>query len=264
MKVTKLLRVARNVAALERVAAFYADVLGFKAAGPVSDDAALARLLRVERVWVLRLRLGAQEVELSQCFPASAVYPAQAGANALCFQHLALLTTDIATAYARVSQTKVVEISRHGPVRLPASSGGVIAYKFRDPEGHPLEFLQFPAAAGKPRSGYDHSAISVSDWQASAVFYAQLGLALAARQRNHGVEQDALDGLDAVAVDVVALNPPQPTPHVELLCYGKPAGKAAAYGPADLCADRLVFATEDGGLSLQRDPDGHVVLLDGR
>jgi catechol 2,3-dioxygenase-like lactoylglutathione lyase family enzyme len=264
MKATKLLRVARNVAALERAAAFYTDVLGFEAAGPVLDDAPLARLLRVERVWVLRMQLCGREVELSQCFPASSVYPAQTGANALCFQHIALLTTDIAAAYARVKQMGVAEISRHGPVQLPVSSGGVIAYKFRDPEGHPLEFLQFPEAAGKPGSGYDHSAISVSDWQASMAFYSGIGLTLAARQLNQGAEQDALDGLDAVAVDVVALNPPQAAPHVELLCYRNPVAKPLAYGPADLFADRLVFATGDGALRLQRDPDGHVILLDGR
>ncbi len=264
MNVSKLLRVARNVAALERVAAFYADVLGFAAVGSVSDDPPLARLLGVERVWVLRMRLGGQEVELSQCFPASAVYPAPAGANALCFQHIAMLTTDIAAAYAKVKQAKVEEISRNGPVLLPAASGGVTAYKFRDPERHPLEFLQFPEAAGKPGSGFDHSAISVSDWPTSVAFYSDIGLSLAARQLNQGAEQDALDGLDAVAVDVVALHPPQATPHVELLCYKKPVGKAVAFAPADLCADRLVFATGDGALRLLRDPDGHVVLLDGR
>lgn len=264
MRVTKLLRVARNVAALERMAAFYTDVLGFEAVGPVMDDAQLARLLRVERSWVLRMRLGAQEIELSQCFPAGAAYPAGTGANASYFQHIAILTTDIAAAHSQVKQARVAAISRDGPVRLPASSGGVIAYKFRDPEGHPLEFLQFPEGSGKPGSGYDHSAISVLDWQASVAFYSELGVALDTRQRNQGPEQDALDGLDDVAVDVVALNPPQPTPHLELLCYRKPIAEAVAYAPADLCADRLVFRTEDGGMSLRRDPDGHMILLDGR
>jgi len=60
------------------------------------------------------------------------------------------------------------------------------------------------------------------------------------------------------------LNPPDHAPHVELLCYRQPKAKAVAYGPADICADRLVFGTEGGGLRLLRDPDGHVVLLDGR
>jgi catechol 2,3-dioxygenase-like lactoylglutathione lyase family enzyme len=262
MMATRLLRVARNVAALERAQAFYAEALGFEAILPAADDAELAALLGVERIKILRMRLGAQEIELSQCFPAGAAYAADAGANALWFQHIAILTADIAAAYARVGTAAA--ISRDGPVRLPASSGGVIAYKFRDPEGHPLEFLQFPAAAGKPVAGYDHSAISVSDLLASRAFYAKIGLVLDARQLNQGVEQDALDGLDNVAVDVVALNPPQRTPHVELLCYRTPLPSAAPYAPADICADRLVFGTKDGGLQLLRDPDGHVVLLDGR
>jgi catechol 2,3-dioxygenase-like lactoylglutathione lyase family enzyme len=264
MNVTGLLRVGRNVAALERAAAFYADVLGFKAVAPVSDDPALARLLRVERVWVLRMRLGAQEIELSQCFPAGAAYPAPAGANALCFQHIAILTKDISAASAQAARYGGVPISRNGPAQLPLSSGGVIAYKFRDLDGHPLEFLQFPEAADKPALGFDHSAISVSDVNASGAFYARLGLVQDARQVNQGVEQDALDWLDEVAVDVVALNPPQPTPHVELLCYRTPKAPAMVYGPADICADRLVFGTDKAGLSLMRDPDGHVVLLDGR
>jgi catechol 2,3-dioxygenase-like lactoylglutathione lyase family enzyme len=264
MKVTRLLRVGRNVAALEKAALFYADVLGFAAAAPVAEDAALARLLQVERVWVLRMRLGAQEIELSQCFPAGAAYPPQAGANASCFQHIAVLTADIVTACARAARHGGAPISRIGPVRLPVSSGGVTAYKFRDLDGHPLEFLQFPEAAGKPASGFDHSAISVSNVDASVAFYTRLGLVQAARQLNQGVEQDALDGLEDVAVDVVALNPPQSTPHVELLCYRTPKAPAMDYGPADICADRLVFGTDKAGLSLMRDPDGHVVLLDGR
>jgi hypothetical protein len=70
--------------------------------------------------------------------------------------------------------------------------------------------------------------------------------------------------LDNVAVDVVALNPPQPAPQVELLCYRSPKAGPMVYGPADICADRLVFGTKARGLSLMRDPDGHVVLLDGR
>jgi catechol 2,3-dioxygenase-like lactoylglutathione lyase family enzyme len=264
MTVTRLLRVGRNVAALEPAAAFYADVLGFEANGAVHDDPALARLLQMERVRILRMRLGVQEIELSQCYPAGAPYPAEADANALSFQHIAILTRDIAAAFNRAERHRVVAISKGGPVQLPAAAGGVIAYKFRDPDGHPLEFLQFPEAAGKPVAGYDHSAISVSDVNSSVAFYARIGVVLESRQVNQGAEQDALDGLENVAVDVVALKPPSPAPHVELLCYRRPQAIARPYGPADLCADRLVFAAEEGKVSLRRDPDGHVILLDGR
>jgi len=261
VKASGLLRVGRNVAALAPAAAFYAEALGFEVLGPAAEDAELAALLGVAGVKILRLRLGAQEIELSECFPAGAAYPA-GGASALWFQHIAILAPDMASAYGQVRQAAA--ISRDGPVRLPAASGGVTAYKFRDPEGHPLELLQFPEAAGKPVAGYDHSAISVADISASQAFYARIGLAVAARQLNQGAAQDALDGLDAVAVDVVALNPPQPAPHVELLGYRSPAPREAAYAPADICADRLVFGSADGGLAMLRDPDGHVVVLDGR
>ncbi len=263
MIVERLLRVGRNVAALEKAQAFYGEVLGFAAVGPAVEDPALARLLGVERLNILRMRLAAQEIELSECFPAGAAYPAGANANDLWFQHLALVTRDIAASHAKLQLHGVAAISQGGPVQLPAGAGGVIAYKFRDPEGHPLEFLQFPKSAGKP-DGYDHSAISVSDVGASRAFYGALGLRLDARQINQGAEQDALDGLGNVAVDVLALAPPVASPHVELLCYRRPLGARLDYQPADLCADRLVFKTGEGGLSLRRDPDGHIVLLDGR
>ena len=99
----------------------------------------------------------------------------------LVFQHLALVTDDAETAWRRACDAGATPISREGPVTLPQSAGGVTAVKFRDPEGHPLEFLQFPRGAnpdwkGKGIMGIDHSAISVSDVAASRRFYARHGL----------------------------------------------------------------------------------------
>ena len=99
----------------------------------------------------------------------------------------------------------------------------------------------------------------------SVTFYSEIGVLVGSQQVNHGPEQDALDGLATVTVDVVALRPPRPTPHVELLCYRKPkAGLGVPYSPGDICADRLIFGTRNDGLRLLRDPDGHVILMDGR
>jgi catechol 2,3-dioxygenase-like lactoylglutathione lyase family enzyme len=265
MKITALLRVGRNVSDLERAADFYTHACGFQPVEPVREDPQLAHVLAVERVRILRLRLGAQEIELSECLPKAGAYPKQSHANDAVFQHIAIITTDIAAACDSVIRLGAKTISNDGPVHLPVSSGDVVAFKFRDPDGHPLEFLQFPAGAGKPPEGYDHSAICVSDIASSLAFYAELGVLFAARQVNEGPEQDALDGLRNVIVDVLALQPPQATPHVELLCYRRPqAGLAAPYAPGDICADRLVFDSETGSLKLLRDPDGHVILLDGR
>ena len=74
-------------------------------------------------------------------------YPENATAADLCFQHFALVTRDAAAAWERARAHGATPISIGGPVTLPASAGGVTAVKFRDPEGHPLEFLQFPSAA---------------------------------------------------------------------------------------------------------------------
>jgi catechol 2,3-dioxygenase-like lactoylglutathione lyase family enzyme len=267
MAVTALRRVGRNVSDLDAAAEFYAAALGFQPAGPVTADGQLAALLGVASVRQLRMRLGAQEIELTQCFPPSAPYPRTMRANDPGFQHIAIITTAIDAASRQALRLGAEPISQR-PVRLPASSGGVCAYKFRDPDGHPLEFLQFPDNADCPPggiSGFDHSAISVTDVARSIAFYTALGLTLGARQLNHGAAQDTLDGLQCAIVDVVALYPEQATPHVELLGYRAPEQRfLAPAGPADLCADRLIFDSTDGALTLLHDPDRHVILIDGR
>ena len=121
---------------------------------------------------------------------------------------------------------------------LPQSSGGVHAFKFRDPDGHPLELLQFPpdsrpaawqgrsADAGQIGLGIDHSAISVADADASPSFYRSLGLEPGERTLNRGPEQQRLDDLAGVEVAVVPMQPASGTPHLELLGYHVPRGAA--------------------------------------
>ena len=98
------------------------------------------------------------------------------------FQHFAIVVADMDAAYARLcSLTGWSPISSAGPQRLPDSSGAVEAFKFRDPDGHPLELLSFPAQStpahwrdrqhGHLFLGIDHSAISVADTARSVAFY---------------------------------------------------------------------------------------------
>ena len=95
------------------------------------------------------------------------------------------------------------------------------------------------------------------------------------RQINSGSAQDALDDLDNVAVDVVSLVPELPAPHVELLGYRAPRGRASPFVvPSAIAASRLVFAMDaldswpavtlaDGArVCMIRDPDGHALLLE--
>ena len=139
------------------------------------------------------------------------------------------------------------------------------AFKFRDPEGHPLEMLAFAPGAtpahwairsGSLCLGIDHSAISVADTSRSVAFYSRLGLARTASSLNVGREQEKLDNLLGAVVEVTALVPPmQAVPHVELLCYrGNFDRRELLTNRNDVAATQLVFEVERDAL------DGIVAL----
>jgi catechol 2,3-dioxygenase-like lactoylglutathione lyase family enzyme len=193
------------------------------------------------------------------------------------FQHFGLVVTDMRRAMERLSQTEGwTAISTEGPQTLPQSAGAVTAFKFRDPDGHPLEFLQFPNGKIPAHwrdhtgtsvfSGIDHSAICVTHIDRSVHFYEALGLHLSVRTLNRGFEQQRLDGICDPQVDVIALAPSRPTPHVELLHYRTvtpPPHENLASN--DTAATRLIFSThenlqEDTG-RLMQDPDGHFLQV---
>ena len=226
------------------------------------------------------LSLGKEVIELLQFDQAGRPYPKGASASDLVFQHFAIVVRDMAQAYQRLLTVKgSTPISRTGPQRLPESSGGVTAFKFRDPEGHPLEFLSFPNdnapsiwrdESGDTCLGVDHSAISVSDTARSIAFYENLGFTVSARTLNQGSEQDMLDNLSGVRVEVTVLKPSHATPHLELLCYRTTTkDRVSARSNADVATARLVLrargaSNAKGGCTFQRnavDPDGHHVLI---
>ena len=259
---------------LTRLLGFYQNMLGFVADGPeqtIGEDE--MRLLGLSGLSLRgsgrrqALRFGGQSLAIEQFDPPGRPYPADGNAASLWFQHLALVVADMAPAYQRVRDAAA--ISDGGPQHLPASSGGVYAYKFRDPDGHPLELLQFPngswpkawqgksAAAGQIGLGIDHSAISVANAEASATFYGALGLAPGERTLNQGPEQQSLDDLCDVEVTVAPMQPAGRTPHLELLAYRVPRGAAGqALRANDVAATRIVW--RGARAALLRDPDGHL------
>jgi len=252
-------------AAPDRLAAFY-RAIGFE----VGDATAIP----TEEMAVLQLRgggvrrtmtLGPSRVDLDVFDSRGRDYPSDTSACDQVFQHLALVTDDATAAWRRASEAGATSISRTDPIRLPNSAGGVTAIKFRDPEGHPLEFLQFPVGAkadwsGAGIMGIDHSAICVLDVGASQRFYASQGLRAGDRSLNHGPTQAALDGLDDVVVDVVPMTPSKRPPHVELLGYRHPPpGAGGALCANDIAATRIVWRADRE--DLLRDPDGHLHQL---
>ncbi len=269
----------------DALAAFYEQAFGARrlATDRVSDPCRASVSNAEADAARITLCLGTVTIELLEFAQPGALYPPNMSSSDLIFQHFAIVVSDMGRAYGRLSQIAGwTPISSHGPVLLPASSGGVTAFKFRDPDGHPLELLSFPngreperwRVASSPELclGIDHSAISVSDSARSISFYESFGLRLIARTLNHGVEQDSLDGLCAAKVDVIALAAENDTPHLELLCYEYGAPRSPRILQSnDVAATRLLFAAPRQLPELHkhnavermclRDPDGHHLMI---
>ena len=256
--VRALVGFGRTVADLAVTEAFYRDGLGFARIAPpepLPGAQAEAMGLAGRRATQLRMRLGGQSVTFMTVDPPGAPYPADPAATDPFFQHLAVPVRDMGAAAAQLARLAPMPISRGGPQRLPASTGGVTAYKFRDPDGHPLELIYFPDGPAATRwrdapglfLGIDHSALTVTDLDATLAFLTgSLGLWVAERGLNRGPEQARLDGVDDPQVDVIALEPPEPAPHVELLHYRTPATeRRLVFGPADRASTRSVFTAAD-------------------
>lgn len=299
--VCALSRIALICSEADRLADFYEFAFGCTRTSEVSiAEPAFAELIGIAgaTACAITLRLGEQEIVLVGVSPLGRCYPHPVSGRSALFQHFAIVVADMRSAYARLSaRAGWTTISTDGPQLLPVSSGGVTAYKFRDPEGHPLELIGFPrdgtpakwqSSSATEFLGIDHSAISVAVTERSVEFYEGLGLRRASGSINIGPEQDKLDDIAGALVKVTAMTPPIPTPHVELLCYGRGFDRELAL-PAtnDVVATRLVlkvgseaelealcaqnFSTvlsdpvrfQDGALRVMlRDPDGHLLCFE--
>jgi catechol 2,3-dioxygenase-like lactoylglutathione lyase family enzyme len=299
--VRKLSRITLICREPDRLADFYEFALGFTRTGEVSiAEPAFAQFMGITDATAraITLQLGEQEIELVGVFPPGFSYPQSVSRRSTLFQHFAIVVADMGSAYARLAaHPGWTTISTDGPQLLPVTSGGVTAYKFRDPEGHPLELIAFsrdrtPAkwqcASAAECLGIDHSALSVSVTARSVKFYERLGLRRTSGSLNIGPEQDKLDDIAGAVVKVTAMAPPITTPHVELLCYrGRSDGESALPATNDIAATRLVMRVESeaalealcaqnpgtilsdpvrfehGGLrAMLRDPDGHLLCFE--
>ena len=153
----RLDRIVIGAGNLDRVARFYI-ALGFVVddARPAPEPAALAQ---ASSATSRAMQLGEQIIELLAFNPPGAVYPWPGESSDPWFQHISLVAPDMGAAFARLSAAEGWSpISRRRPVELSpilmakfGVFGGFAVYKFRDPEGHPLEFASSENAAHRGR-----------------------------------------------------------------------------------------------------------------
>lgn len=232
----------------EAAADFFTGTLGFsRGQSLVVEAGPYAELIGLpgSRLKLLQLHIGAETLELTEVLnlgsglrPGRPI-PADSRSSDLWFQHICIVVSDLEAASAKARQA-IAEGSLVGvstaPQTLPewnTAAAGIQAFKFRDPEGHNLELLQFPPDKGdarwhvspgdpSPFLGIDHSAVSVADTPMSCRFYDDLlGLRLGGDGLNSGPTQDGLDGLQDTRVRITGHRCPG-GPGVECLNYQPP------------------------------------------
>jgi catechol 2,3-dioxygenase-like lactoylglutathione lyase family enzyme len=244
--------VVMTVSDMQRSVAFYSGVLAFQ---KVSDTERSGRGIEDlygvvgARVHVVGMTLGNESIELQEFENASErAVPADARSNDLSFQHIAIIVSDMDAAYRLLRQKRVEHVSSY-PQTLPAwnqNAAGIKAFYFKDPDGHPLEILQFPPDKGeakwhKPTDqvflGIDHTAIVVSNTDRSLAFYRDLlGMRVAGESENYGDEQEHLNNVFGAHLRITSLRSPA-GPGIELLEYISPRnGRAASHDamPTDI------------------------------
>jgi catechol 2,3-dioxygenase-like lactoylglutathione lyase family enzyme len=228
--------VGLTVSGMDRSVAFYTGVLDFVVE---TDDELTGEWIEAlqgvfgARIRVVRLRLGDERLQLTEYLaPRGRPAPVDSRSNDRWFQHVAIIVSDMDRAYARLRRHRVQHAST-GPQTLPASipaAAGIRAFYFRDPDGHPLEILQFPPANGEPRwqrtdrlfLGIDHTAIVVEDTETSLAFYRDvLGFRVAGESLNSGTEQERLNNVRGARLRITGLRAPA-GPGVEFLEYLAP------------------------------------------
>ena len=240
LSVMSVAGIGMTVSDMDRSVAFYSDVLTFKKISDVEVDGD-----EYDRLWgvfglrarVVRMKLGDQTLELIQFLspPDFRPMPVLSYSNDLWFQHFAVVVRDMDAAWAQLRKHHVRQISPR-PQTIPKSNeaaAGIRAIKFRDPDGHNLELLWFPAGKGNPVwhrpttalfLGIDHTAMTVRSTENSIKFYRDLlGMTVAGGSLNVGTEQERLDSLSGAKVRVTGLKTVVGTPGVEFLEYELPA-----------------------------------------
>jgi catechol 2,3-dioxygenase-like lactoylglutathione lyase family enzyme len=240
-KAIELKSIALTVSDLDRSVAFYEQAMDFKKVSEqtiVNRDFDYVTGVFGSRVRSAELQLGEEKIQLNQFLSISGKpIPIDSRSNDLWFQHFAVVVSDMDKAFAQLLRAAVIGISS-APQTIPAlnqAAAGIKAYKFKDPDGHPLEVLYFPSDKGRAKwqghanqvfLGIDHTAITVADTARSTAFYRDmLGFNVAGGGVNSGATQEQLDNAFGAVVRITGLRPQSAQSlGLEFLQYLTPSG----------------------------------------
>lgn len=262
--------VGMTVSDADRSVEFFSKVLSFEKISDVEVHGKAYETLQGLfglRMRVVRMRLGEELIELTQYLaPEGRPIPAGWRSNDHSFQHIAIVVSDMDKAYQLLRGHKVRHAST-APQTIPSSNkaaAGIRAFYFKDPDGHNLEIIYFPAGKGDPRwqrdgdrlfLGIDHTAIVVSSTQNGLSFYRDLlGLRFAGESMNHGTEQEHLNNVAGARLRITGLRA-QTGPGIEFLEYlaprdGRPAPKDTRAN--DIWHWQTTLSTSDATAAAQR------------
>ncbi|MEM8638206.1 MAG: VOC family protein [Cyanobacteria bacterium P01_G01_bin.54] len=299
-----------TVSDLDEAIRFYSEVLTFEKISDVevlgAEMEALQGVFGV-RMRVVQMQLGDEVIELTEYLapPGGRPIPIDSRSNDLWFQHIAIVVSDMDAAYARLREFDVQHVST-GPQTLPESipaAAGIKAFYFQDPDGHNLEVIFFPEDKGDPRwqehdgelfLGIDHTAIGISNTEASLEFYRDLlGFEVAGESFNFGTEQEHLNNVQGARLHISGLTvgkgmavefleylepgPGRPYPsdsqandrwHWDITLVVNDAAAVAARlqaaGVSFISSGVIELPNNDLGFRqgfLVRDPDGHAIRI---
>src|SRR5437762_1560848 len=267
--------VGMTVSDMDRSAAFY-SALAFK---KVADVEVLGEQYEhlegvfSARMRVVRMHVGNEYLDLTEDLARRGrSIPADSRSNDLWFQHIAIVVRDMDQAFEKLRALKVQFVST-GPQTLPPSikaAAGIKAFYFRDPDQHNLEIIYFPPGKGDPRwqektdklfLGIDHTAIGISNTDASLKFYRDLlGLRKAGESENFGTEQEHLNQVFGAHLRITGMRAAS-GPGIEFLEYLTPGDGRPR--PSDVHANDIVhwqtmIATDDVDALAKKLQDAHV------
>jgi len=267
--------VGMTVSDMDRSVAFYSELAFQK----VSDVEVLGEQYEHlegvfgARMRIVRMQLGNEYLDLTQYLaPPGRPIPVDSRSNDLWFQHIAIVVRDMDQAFDKLRALKVQFVST-GPQTLPPSikaAAGIKAFYFRDPDQHNLEIIYFPPGKGDPRwqektdnlfLGIDHTAVGISNTNASLKFYRDLlGLRKAGESENFGTEQEHLNQVFGAHLHITGMRS-DAGPGIEFLEYLTP--RDGRPRPADVRANDIVhwqttIATDDVEALAKKLRDAHV------